>query len=359
MIYLRYISINSLKVKKAIHKLVAKFSRSVAPKIQLYEMVGLAIVLNCPTRWWTDLSMMDRIQTIVNIQKEALNTIIVSRKWDKVDKDRDKEKVCRKLTDSDYELVSLFVSFFTYMKEKSDQLSGEQTCSIHLVHSAVKEILNHVSKWTDHRIIGSFATEFKTEFHHYFDHMIDPSNGKFEPIYIVTAFLSPFHQKFLTEDEKKLAVDYLKLEVSAFEHADGDILSEDSTAVPSITTPTPTPDISLPGLDLLKDLVGSGQVPSDNAEYVTNLEARMLSDLGILKKDADAVIQRYLRTGKIDDNQDILKYWDRMSYLCDSKLPEVACNLLVTPPSSVPSERLFSIAGLMSGGEFIKNVYIL
>ena len=59
--YLRCISINSLKVKVAINKLIAKFSRSVAPKVQLYELVGMAVVLNCPTRWWTDLAMMERI----------------------------------------------------------------------------------------------------------------------------------------------------------------------------------------------------------------------------------------------------------------------------------------------------------
>ena len=68
----------------------------------------------------------------------------------------------------------------------------------------------------------------------------------------------------------------------------------------------------------------------------------------------DPTIQKYLRTGKMED-QDILKYWDRMSYLCGSKLAEAACNILVIPSSSVPSERLFSIAGLMSSGRSIKN----
>ena len=354
--YLRNISTNSLKIKKAVQKLLAKFSRSVAPKVMLSELVGLAIVLNCPTRWWTDLAAMERIQKIVDINKEALNTIIVTYKWDKVGKDKDKEKVCSKLKDSDYELISLFLSFFTYMKEKSDQMAAEETCTIHLVHSAIKEILIHIGKWKNHTIIGEFAREFDQEFHHYFDHMIDPSHAKFEPIYVVAAFLSPFHMKFLSEDQKKIAVDYLKVEVAAFEHSNGEMVSEGSSAVPttstSTTTTTPTPDITLPGLDLMRDLIGSGQVPSDNTEYVNNLEARLLSDIGILKKDADAIVQRFLRTGKIDDDKDIIKYWDRMSYLCDSKLAEVACNILVIPSSSVPSERLFSIAGLMSSGEF-------
>ena len=116
--------------------------------------------------------------------------------------------------------------------------------------------------------------------------------------------------KFLSEDQKKIAVDYLKVEVAAFEHSNGEMVSEGSSAVPttSTTTTTPTPDITLPGLDLMRDLIGSGQVPSDNTEYVTNLEARLLSDIGILKKDADAIVQKFLRTGKIDDDKDINKY---------------------------------------------------
>ena len=79
--------------------------------------------------------MMARIQDIGKIDKEAINTIIKTCKW--------KQTLFH---DDDYERISLFVSFFTYMKEKSDQLAGENTCTIHLVHSVVKGILKHIRK---------------------------------------------------------------------------------------------------------------------------------------------------------------------------------------------------------------------
>lgn len=287
--------------------------------------------------------MMARIQDIGTINKEALNTIIKTCQWKKQ----------ALFHEAEYELISVFVSFFTYLKEKSDQLAGENMCTIHLVHSVVKGILKHIRKWTNHSILGSFAKEFETEFCRYFDHMVGPTNANFEPIYIVAAFLSPFHQNFLTDEEKKLAADYLKVEVAAFEHSSGDLLSS-GQAETTIRTTDPVPDPTLPGMDLLMDLIGSGQVQNGTADQVTDLDARFYSDLEILKKDSDATIQKYLRTGKMED-QDILKYWDRMSYLCGSKLAEAACNILVIPSSSVPSERLFSIAGLMSSGRSIKN----
>ena len=122
----------------------------------------------------------------------------------------------------------------------------------------------------------------------------------------------------------RLAIDYLKAEVAALGHSDGELLAE-GRAGPTMEPIEPRHDHDLPGMDLLRGMIGSGQAASGNAEHITGFEARFHSDIGILRKDADATIQRYL------------KYWDRMTYLCDSKLAVVATNILVIPASSVPS----------------------
>ena len=48
--------------------------------------------------------------------------------------------------------------------------------------------------------------------------------------------------------------------------------------------------------------------------------------------------------------EDPLDYWVRMLYLGKSKLSSVACDLLVIPATSVPSERFFSLSGFLSSG---------
>ena len=48
--------------------------------------------------------------------------------------------------------------------------------------------------------------------------------------------------------------------------------------------------------------------------------------------------------------EDPLDYWIRMLYLGKSKLGSVACDLLVIPATSVPSERFFSLSGFLSSG---------
>ena len=57
--------------------------------------------------------------------------------------------------------------------------------------------------------------------------------------------------------------------------------------------------------------------------------------------------------------EDPLEYWIRMLYLGSSKLASVACNLLVIPATSVPSERFFSLSGFLSSGIVLIEVYSL
>ena len=135
-------------------KYVAKFSRSVGPKVELKNLCEFLMVASVPTRWWSEWLMAERVVAIYEVNKDALNTVKASQGW----------KDLRKLKEEDYDLIKCFVEFFRPMKEKSDILGGDKFSTIHLVHSSVKGIRRQIKLWRDHPVISAFVQEFDVEF---------------------------------------------------------------------------------------------------------------------------------------------------------------------------------------------------
>ena len=167
------------------------------------KLCGLQVRRACETRWWTEFLVCERVLAIYDKEKEALNTVIKAFKWTQ-----------RKLTKADHDLLRYYVEFFQIFKEKSDMMSGEEFCNIHFVHSTVKYLRRHILKWSDHAVIGSFVKEFSSIFSEYFDFIDNPENDDYQEIYSITAFLSPYHQAMLSNQEKARAKDYLASELA-------------------------------------------------------------------------------------------------------------------------------------------------
>ena len=58
-----------------------------------------------------------------------------------------------------------------------------------------------------------------------------------------------------------------------------------------------------------------------------------------------------IQTGTEQMPEDPQLYWNRMRPICATRLADVAADILTIPALSVPSERLFSVAGVMCAGE--------
>ena len=222
-------------------KLSAKFGRSVTPKIMLNELCGLAMKQVCPTRWWTEWMMNERIMQIYSVDPEAINKVITSCGWKK---DNDPLRLLKKV---DFELISYYVEFFKLMKIKSDEMEAEDTPTLHLVLSSVKLIQRSITKWTDHPVIATFAQNFAREFNSYFDVIMNPTNPSYFKIFAVAAYLSPFHQVSLTQDERQLAKDFISEEVRGMEG--GGIARAESDAADGDAGPVETGgDSNIPGI---------------------------------------------------------------------------------------------------------------
>ena len=225
------------KILQYLRKLVGKFGYSVMPKVELAKICGLAVKQCCPTRWWTDWLMCERFMEIHGKDKEAINKVITLCGW---------KKDFGKMKEADLELISYFVDFFKVLKVKSDILGGEESATLHMVHSSVREIQKNIRKWKEHPVIGSFTVDFDKEFSHYFDFIVNPSHVNYDKIFAVAAYLSPFHHGTLSNDEKRIVKDYLHLEVSLMDGGvSSSVVSEGSTESGPVE---PASDNMIPGI---------------------------------------------------------------------------------------------------------------
>ena len=141
------------EILEHLKKLVAKFSRSVGPKVELKELCQLLMIAAVATRWWSEWLMAERVVAIHKVNKEALNIVKTNQGWK-----------LRKLKEEDYTLISYFVDFFRPIKEKSDILGGDKYSTLHLVHPSIKGIRRQINMHREHPVIGAFVQDFDVEF---------------------------------------------------------------------------------------------------------------------------------------------------------------------------------------------------
>ena len=91
---------------------------------------------------------------------------------------------------------------------------------------------------------------------------------------------------------------------------------------------------------------------------------RFSADLDRMKRGAMEALRKHrddTQAGAKQLTEDPQLYWHRMRPTCATRLADVAADLLTVP--AVPSERLFSVAGVMCAGEqsckaFTKRLFI-
>ena len=213
-----------------------------------------------------------------------------------------------------------------------------------------KELSSHISSFFEDDFIGNFTENFQVSFLDYFAFIMDirhKGKNKFQPIYIACSMLSPIYYNFLTEQEREEGKKFLLEELKKM---DGTV----SAPEPELTPPKPS--FNIPGLKHSSmNLAKAARTASSNSSCL--LERKFKKDIELLELDAESTLETLQ---KPEESQKLLQedpttYWVIKEEKCNTKLPSLARGLMSCPSSSVPSERLFSIASPLSSGNTIKN----
>ena len=336
---------------KKVQELLNKFAHSVLAKAELSKWSTKALVFSVPTRWFSALASIQRLQDILEENGAAFIKVKETMMWTKM-KDYDPEE-----EDEDYliftqeELLMMrkFVDFFTEFSTKSDIIGGETYSNIQMVFPYTIELFEHITGFIEDPLIGEFAQNFLGKFSEYFNFIVDPLytgvKYTFQPLYITTAFLSPVFYNGLNEDHKEAAKMFILQELQKLEEMQ-------TPATPA--RPVPRKSVSLPKLKHFSKMMDASAKNSASSSS-SLLERKLKKDLEAFQMDCESKLEEIQAATNTEELmlEDPATYWliNDGKYL--SKLPVLARALLSSPPSSVPSERLFSVASLLSSGKFI------
>ena len=113
--------------------------------------------------------------------------------------------------------------------------------------------------------------------------------------------------------------------------------------------------VTIPGLKFLSKTIfdGTKTLPSDpRAALNQDLHQYKLKSKQVITKLLNSASHREGEQGDLRTRKpgDLMDFWVKEMGQFTTKLPLLALDVMVIPASSVPSERLFSISGLLSSG---------
>ncbi len=184
---------------------------------------------------------------------------------------------------------------------------------------------------TVHAFLADAAHDLEDEIRRRFGIVLDANNPLFEPIYAVATLLDPRFSVCLDDTLRRAAkIELLKLQ------------KQNCFAQPEIIV-----DLSN------QDQTGSDTAPSSNkkAKFLENLvtKKKIESKKASVSSPVEEEVERFLAMsfGLGLDGDPLEDWWVKNKSIFPRLFP-VACDVLVIPATSAPSERVFSLAGYCS-----------
>jgi hAT family C-terminal dimerisation region len=290
--------------------LVSKFSSSQVLTGELLRLSGLKLLSFSNTRWNVTFLVIQRLLLVKD------SVVLVLRNCDKQKYD---------LTDAEWKLLAEIEDYLAPFNKFTDMSSTEGTRALSEVVMILKQLENHLKGYSNKRpfvtVSKGILKELTDRFGHFFS---ENGTHEFEGVYLSSTLLDPRYRIGLKTAEKDLAVKYIVSSNWEWESAN----AENHASQPSTNTELPKKKRKFEFLQEIGDTNSTQNLGLVN-EVNLYLENKLF--------DID------------DDKCDPWNFWNQYKTTFP-KLHSIALEILSIPLSIGHVERIFSFAGLATGG---------
>ncbi|XP_063900926.1 zinc finger BED domain-containing protein 4-like [Zophobas morio] len=326
---------NITVVKQKCKKISTHFNHSTIAQKQLQKIQDrlnqphLRVFQDCVTRWNSTFYMFDRFLKV----KDALSLYINDSEIDPI-------------LPEEWKIIECCVELLKPFEEATRELSNSHTLIssvIPIIKVLGKKLDDYLTRSQDSDPIRVAVTTLKTEISAKFS-LLEENN-----LYVIATYLDPrYKHKFFTPvTEEKIKDDILKIRTNIENDVSNSQISPNFKAAKKMRmADSLVKDTEQPGTS------GAARKPCLKSDLAMMLDSSSEDESQEISENGcpDAVLKKellsYRNKTSLNINENPLKWWSvNRSEL--KILSGIARRFLTPPPASVPSEQLFSSAGLI------------
>ena len=327
---------------KEVYHLVGKVNSSGVATGMLLNLCNKKLVSHCPTRWSSTFLVIQRLLQV----KEPFLEVMAKMNWD-----------CT-LTLSKWKVLSGMVELLKPFAVSTTLLSGDMYSTIDNVVPDIVEIGLHLNTFIESedspRELLPVAQCMKSELTRRFSKITNPDAADCDSTYLMALLLNPREALLMNDAQFACASKALKNYIQRaqgithmqYSGSESPVSSQDSH-------PSPCHD------DSSSSSCDVGEPPQQRRRLADEIIAKKIAAINKKEKKSkdpiNAQVDRYVhkithRAPESTDKVDALKYWIGRFKTNRSALAGAAIDILTAPASSAAAERVFSIAGEITGG---------
>ena len=305
-------------IVKRVQALVKKVNKSSRATELLVAKCGKKLVGSCPTRWSSMYLMIERVLAV----RVPLSRVLDELEWDN-------------LAVSEWKTLENILNLLKPFAQYTALSCGEDYTTLSSVIPIIMELNLHLEDMKKVSELRNVCGIFQSELKYRFRRCTDPGDPGHEPLFLVAALLDPRYKLLLNPVQMETAKKELLKELK---EAAGSSNSGSSDDGASPQQSTEEPEEPRP-----KRFCHLSRLLEKKVKEGIQKVAKAPAGLQQLDQYIQAVHQ-------LPEDFDPLQFWIENETMYPL-LASVAVDVLTIPGSSAPIERVFSTAGLCTGGK--------